>query len=91
MGRRITGPFFKEKSMILDVNSEIHLAIQNSQNKNSEFFISIDGETFKQDLNGNKIIKIGRSKLKAKFAELNGYNFYDKIKKKLAVDSETNT
>ena len=73
------------RSMILDTDGEIYLTIQNSENKNNEFFISIDGDTFKQDLTENKIIKIKKSKLSAKFIEFKDYNFYDKIRKKLTV------
>ena len=77
------------RSMILDTDDEIYLTIQNSENKNDEFFISIDGDTFKQDLTENKIIKIKKSKLSAKFIEFEDYNFYDKIRKKLVVDIST--
>ncbi len=78
------------RSMILDMNSELQLSIQKSGNKNDEFFISIDGETYRQSLNENKSIKITKSKLRAKFIEPPNYNFYDKIRKKLIGDTTIN-
>ncbi len=74
------------RSMVLDASGELSLSIKKSKNENDEFFISIDGETFRQNLSENKTIKITKSKLTAKFIEPMNYNFYDKIRKKLVGD-----
>lgn len=74
------------RSMILNTNNEITMSIKKSQNKDDDFFISIDGETFRENLSENKTIKITKSKLKAKFIEPTNYSFYDKIRKKLVGD-----
>lgn len=79
------------RSMVLNAGGELCLSIQGSQNKNNEFFISVDGDTLKENLNENRIIKIKKSKFKAGFIELKNYNFYDKIRKKLIGDNVTNT
>lgn len=75
------------RSMVLDLSGELYLNIRNSQNKNNEFFISVDGETLKQNLNKSQTVRITKSKKKAKFIEFENYHFHDKIRKKLISDT----
>ncbi|MBR2734763.1 MAG: NAD(+)/NADH kinase [Clostridia bacterium] len=74
------------RSMILDTGKEIFINMNNTGNENEEFAISVDGESNRCKVGENKIIKIKKSKLKAKFIEPIGYDFYDKIRKKLSGD-----
>ena len=78
------------RSMVLDADGELSLNIQNIQNKNNRFFISVDGETFKQKLGEKEILKIRKSKLRVKFIETESCNFYDKINKKLVNNMTIN-